>query len=210
VDQRQAMELKRKNLTVEAGRRRLAAISRKYWDEVLQYCADNKQVLMVASVGTWSKESTEMEKECEILNATLWKIFEEKNSDPKKVPPTMKGTLKNDGGAKMPYRLTRWDPTKDKMLQERYKVNSVPIFLFFYQKRLVGLTRRWNGYGQTKRDLIKELEKQYENGQRGRFLPEDYSPAVKGLPPGSTYTVRKEIRKDSKTPSTWEESELNY
>ena len=81
----------------------------------------------------------------------------------------------------MPFRLVRWDPTKDPMLRERYGVNSVPLFLFYYSKQLIGIKRRWNGYGQTKKDLIIELRAMQVNGERGRFLPADYKPAPPSL-----------------------------
>jgi len=177
---KKAAEVKRANLTLEAGRRRLPAITRRYYDEVLQLCSDNKQLLMVCALGSWSKESTDMEKALEEVNATLWKIFEDKSSDPKKVAPALRGTAL-DGGLNLPYRLVRYDPTKEHLLRDRYKVDSVPMFVFYYNKQLLGLNRRWNGYGQTRNDLLAELRKQHENGERGRFLPEDYVVTPAGL-----------------------------
>lgn len=216
--ERQIAQMKQKvhaqkeaDLTVEAGRRRMPQITRKYYEEVINLCNDNKQLLVVCSLGGWVKESTEMRKELEVrdlvepltllpsfpsscrvraahfqnppsqvLNATLYKVYEKKNSDPKKEPPPCTGT-KADGGHSMPFRLVRWDPTKDPMLRERYGVNSVPLFLFYYSKQLIGIKRRWNGYGQTKKDLIIELRAMQVNGERGRFLPADYKPAPPSL-----------------------------
>jgi hypothetical protein len=175
-----ALAKKEADLTVEAGRRRLPQITRKYYEEVLSLCNDNKQLLVVCSLGGWVKEATEMRKELEVLNATLYKIFEKKNSDPKKEPAPCTGT-KADGGDAMPFRLVRWDPTKDHMLRERHGVNSVPLFLFYYSKELIGIKRRWNGYGQTKKDLIIELRMMQTNGERGRFLPKNWSPEPASL-----------------------------
>jgi len=180
IDQRVAKTKKEENLSVDAGRRRLPELTKKFYDETIEYANNNKQLLVVASFGGWSKESTDMRKAMEDVNATLWKVYEGKNSDPKKEPPIMKGKPE-DGGQKLPFLMVRWDPTKSNLLRERYKVNSVPIFIFYYNKQLVGIERRWNGYGQTKNDLIKELRSKQVDGERGRFLPKNFAPAPPGL-----------------------------
>merc|ERR1712118_178728 len=60
--QRQAAERATEQMTVDGGRRRLPAITRKFYDEVVQMCCDLKQLLVVRVLGNWSKQSTDMEK----------------------------------------------------------------------------------------------------------------------------------------------------
>lgn len=156
------------------GRRPLPAISTKYYDEVISMCADANQLLCVCVFGSWIAESTRMERCCEELNANMWKVYENQKSNPNQKPPPCQGNPELDKGLNLPFRLVRYDPTKEKLLQSRHSVKKVPAFLFYYNSKLVAISKYWNTYGRTRRDLFLELEKQKQNGIRGVIVAQDY------------------------------------
>jgi len=156
------------------GRRPLPTVSSKYYDEVVTMCADANQLLCVCVLGPWVPESTRMERCCEELNANLWKVYENQKSDANKKPPPCQGNPSVDKGVNLPFRLVRYDPTKEKLVQTRHGVKTVPAFLFYYNGKLVAISKYWNTYGRTRRDLFLELEKQKQNGIRGIVVAPDY------------------------------------
>lgn len=167
--------------TMACSRRRLPELRSKMYAEAITMCADLGQLLCVCVLGDWVAESTRMEKAAEEVNATLWQVYEHKKSSPMDKQPPIKGVVAADGGKNLPYRIVRYNPTKDTMLRTKHAINRVPIFIYYMDGKLLGMSPFWNGFGKTRQDFFIELQKQKENGARGLYIDENYQLPGPGL-----------------------------
>ena len=153
--------------TMVCSRRRIPVLRSKMYSEAVTMCSDLGQLLCVCVFGDWVAESTRMEKVAEEVNATLWQVYEHKKSSPMEQQPPIKvqiqpcsilnyhcvvqqGVVGADGGKNLPYRIVRYNPTTDTMLRTKHGVNRVPLFIYYMDGKLLGMSPFWNGFGKTR------------------------------------------------------------
>lgn len=66
------------------------------------------------------------------------------------------------------------------LLVERHHVID-GMFLMYMGNRLLGGCTGFNGYGTTKRDFLRQVQRSIENGRKGQYLPLDFKFSVSGM-----------------------------
>ena len=64
-------------------------------------------------------------------------------------------------------------------LAKRYNFCVYPMFFMYMDSRLVYASKTLNGFGVEPEDCVAQVEKCIVDGQRGRFLPENFKFADK-------------------------------
>ena len=60
-------------------------------------------------------------------------------------------------------------------MMKRFDVTRCPIFCIYYAGQLVHCAPTLNGFGKLESDLLAQLQISRTAGQRGKFLPENFS-----------------------------------
>ena len=64
--------------------------------------------------------------------------------------------------------------SQSRLLRDRYNINTMPMYLMFYNGRLAYASNTLNGYGASKNDLLAQVRATVLDAQRGVFLPADF------------------------------------
>ena len=87
------------------------------------------------------------------------------------------GDVAGGGGAssaRPEYQLTKVDMSESRFLRDRHNINTLPMYLMYYNGRLAYASNTLNGYGTSKEDLVAQVRETTNAAQRGAFLPDDF------------------------------------
>eukprot|EP00965_Chrysotila_dentata_P246775 6207366-Pleurochrysis_carterae.AAC.3 len=64
--------------------------------------------------------------------------------------------------------------SESRLLRDRYNINTMPMYLMYYNGRLAYASNTLNGYGSSKDDLVAQARATLLSAQQGTFLPADF------------------------------------
>jgi hypothetical protein len=145
-------------------KRKLPILSAAKFDVFLNEKVDPNVLVAVCFIGSWIPKAGYVERTLEEVN----------------------GRLIDEG--KTQYKLMKHDVSETKKLRERYRIISLPCYLFFYGGKLVYASNTLAEYETDPKVIEKQLELSLKAAQLGRFLPDtfQFSPEKDDLHDGVT------------------------
>ena len=166
---------------------KLTAVKAKDYDAMLARAPKTQAVLVVCISAASPLASNKALAMCEDVNGMIWERFGGMSD--------LKTRECTKSVRDLPYRLCSFDMAESRLLAHRYNIKSVPMFLIYYNSRLVfanntftlEYNKRWTEaphpvvermceavnkacFGYTAEDAMRTLEEARGNGQKGKFL----------------------------------------
>jgi hypothetical protein len=134
----------------KTARVRLAVLEARGFDDFIA-STPPAQLSVVCCLASWLPQSTRAESWLEVLN----------------------GELRAERDAQ-PFKLYKYDMSASRALRERYNINTLPMYLFYYQGKLAHASNVLNGFGSGKEDMRAQAADTLVRAQAGQFLPADF------------------------------------
>eukprot|EP01028_Stygiella_incarcerata_P007966 TRINITY_DN332_c0_g3_i1.p1 TRINITY_DN332_c0_g3~~TRINITY_DN332_c0_g3_i1.p1 ORF type:complete len:485 (+),score=111.10 TRINITY_DN332_c0_g3_i1:165-1619(+) len=137
-------------LRSKSRKRKLPILSAAKFDEFLKEKADPNVLVAVCFIGSWIPKAGYIERTLEEVN----------------------GRLIDEG--KTQYKMMKHDVSETKKLRERYRIISLPCYMFFYGGKLVYASNTLGECETDPKTIEKQLELSLKAAQLGRFLPDTF------------------------------------
>ena len=170
-------------------RQRLKELKGKQFAAIAEQLAElpKNTMVVVCCLAGWQPQSRRVEPLLEQLNGSLLAngkpalthaqtVATDKaasaasaaaNAPPPPPPPAAPG-------APPEFIMRKFDMSHSRALQEKYNINSVPMYLMYYGGQLAFAGNTVNGFGTSPADLRAQVRETTARAQRGVFLPADF------------------------------------
>lgn len=154
-------------------RKRLRELKAKMYDTFLKEEAPKGTVVVVACLASWLPQSKRLEPVLELLNGEMYEASKAKaaassGGAPGLPPPDPAAAA---GG---PMMLCKYEMSESRFLRDRHNINTLPMFLMYYDGKLAYASNTLNGFGTSRDDLLAQVNTTRLDAQRGNFLPPDF------------------------------------
>eukprot|EP00698_Gefionella_okellyi_P003789 TRINITY_DN13522_c0_g1_i1.p1 TRINITY_DN13522_c0_g1~~TRINITY_DN13522_c0_g1_i1.p1 ORF type:complete len:482 (-),score=94.55 TRINITY_DN13522_c0_g1_i1:63-1508(-) len=122
-----------------------------------KYLADAPRdvLVLVCCFANWISESRRQEQ---ILSLTWGEIEHDRTSAASSTTA-------------LPYDIVKFEMAESRMLNDRYGIRGLPMYLAYYGGRLVFASNTFNGRNVDKQNIRAQLQKSVDEARRGKFLP---------------------------------------
>mmetsp|Transcript_13022 Transcript_13022/g.27726 ORF Transcript_13022/g.27726 Transcript_13022/m.27726 type:complete len:490 (-) Transcript_13022:334-1803(-) len=145
---------------VRTARRRLKEVKAKELDTFLNEEVPKGTLAVVCCLAGWLPQCRKVEPALELLNGELFEQAKAKAGE--------------KGAPQSSFILCKFDMSESRLLRDRYNINTMPMYLMYYNGRLAYASNTLNGYGSSKDDLVAQARATLLSAQQGTFLPADF------------------------------------
>jgi len=142
-------------------RRRLQELKARDYDTFINTDAPKGTLVVVCCLAGWLPQCRRVEPVLEQLNGEMHEAAKSK-------PAPGGGTIK---GVPAPFLLCKFDMSESRFLRDRYNINTMPMYLMYYNGALAYASNTLNGFGTGKDDLVAQARKTLLDAQQGLVLP---------------------------------------
>lgn len=150
-------------------RKRLRELKANMYDTFLKEEAPKGTMVVVCCLAGWLPQSKRLEPVLEMLVGEMWQFAKAQGKPTKGVPPPDPAAAA--GG---PLMLCKYEMSESRFLRDRHNINTLPMFLMYYDGKLCYASNTLNGYGTSRDDLLAQVAASRMDAQRGAFLPPDF------------------------------------
>jgi hypothetical protein len=132
-------------------KRRLRELKFANYDTFLKEEAPKGSMVVVCCLASWLPQSRRMEPVIEMLNGEM-------HEHAKRATQAVSGTRKPDPSAAAggPLLLVKYEMSESRFLRDRHNINTLPMFLMYYDGKLCYANSTLNGYGTSRDDLVAQ------------------------------------------------------
>ena len=130
-------------------RRRLRELKFASYDTFLKEEAPKDCMVVVCCLAGWLPQSKRMEPVLEMLNGEM-------HEHAKRATQAVSGTRRPDPSAAAggPMLVCKYEMSESRFLRDRHNINTLPMFLMYYDGKLCYANSTLNGYGTSRDDLL--------------------------------------------------------
>jgi len=163
-------------------RKKLVELTSRTFDTFLKDDAPNNALVVVCCLAGWLPQCRRTEPLLEMLNGKLQakdggkahnynQAIDAETNKPKESGPS--GMVPTE--TTPAYLLRKFDMSESRFLQQRYNINTLPMYLMYYGGKLTYASSTLNGFGTSTDDLVAQVRESTKDAQRGVFLPEGFT-----------------------------------
>ena len=130
-------------------RRPLRMLKFASYDTYLKEEAPKGSMVVVCCLAGWLPQSKRMEPVLEMLNGEM-------HEHAKRATQAVSGTRRPDPSAAAggPMLVCKYEMSESRFLRDRHNINTLPMFLMYYDGKLCYANSTLNGYGTSRDDLL--------------------------------------------------------